>query len=128
MVLFFVFRGSGPRGRTTPAPGARARRSAVLGIVAFVQVPLVYFSVTFVRTLHQGLTFTGPDSSIDEGFVGPLLINLAAFTLVYAAFLSYRTRLARIEDELEEEEAIADLELAGVGITEPKLRGAEADG
>jgi len=81
-----------------------------------------------VRTLHQGLTFTGPDSSIDEGFVGPLLINLAAFTLVYAAFLSYRTRLARIEDELEEEEAIADLELAGVGITEPKLRGAEADG
>ena len=127
-VMFFVYLGYLSLRRSIPDPQVRARRSAVLGIVAFVQVPLVYFSVTFVRTLHQGLTFTGPDSSIDEGFVGPLLINLAAFTLVYAAFLSYRTRLARIEDELEEEEAIADLELAGVGITEPKLRGAEADG
>ncbi|NNC76198.1 MAG: hypothetical protein HKN93_11905 [Acidimicrobiia bacterium] len=93
-----------------------------------MQVPLVYLSVTLVRTLHQGLTFTGPDSSVDEGFIGPLLINLAAFTLVYAAFVSYRAHLATIEDKLEEEEAIADLELAGLGISEPKLRGAEADG
>jgi heme exporter protein C len=127
-VMFFVYTGYLALRRSIPDPQVRARRSAILGIVAFVQVPLVYFSVVLVRTLHQGLTFTGSDSSIDEGFVGPLLINLAAFTLVYAAFLTYRTHLARVEDELDEEEAIADLELAGTGITEPKLRGAEADG
>ncbi|MBT8197268.1 MAG: cytochrome c biogenesis protein CcsA [Acidimicrobiia bacterium] len=127
-VMFFVYTGYLALRRSVPDPETRARRSAVLGIIAFVQVPLVYFSVTIVRTLHQGLTFTGPDSSIDEGFVGPLLINLAAFTLVYVAFTTYRTRLLKIEDDLEAEEAIADLELAGLGITEPRLGGAAVDG
>jgi hypothetical protein len=86
-------------------------------------VPLVYFSVSVFRTLHQDVTFAGPDSPVDEGFVRPLLINLAAFTLVYAAFTATRFRLAVAEDELEREEAIADLELAGSAITAPALEG-----
>ena len=73
------------------------------------------------RTLHQGATFSGPDSPIDDSFVRPLLINLAAFTLVYLAFTSTRARLARTEDDLEQAEAIADLALAGSGVTEPNL-------
>jgi hypothetical protein len=81
----------------------------------------VYFSVSLFRTLHQGATFAGPDSPIDEGFVRPLLINLAAFTLVYAAFAASRIRLGRMEDELAEVEALPDLELAGSGVTEPNL-------
>ncbi len=55
------------------------------------------------------------------------MINLAAFTLVYAAFTSWRTRLARIEDEIAEAEAAADFELAGSGITPPQLGEATGD-
>ena len=89
--------------------------------MGFIQVPLVYFSVTLFRTLHQGVTFAGPDSPVDEGFVPPLLINLAAFTLVYIAFTAARSRLSLIEDELDEADALLDAELAGSGITEPTL-------
>jgi heme exporter protein C len=120
-VMFFVYVGYLALRRSIPDHETRARRSAILGIVAFVQVPLVYFSVTLFRTLHQGVTFAGPDSPVDEGFVTPLLINLAAFTVVYVAFTATRSRLSLIEDELEEAEALMDAELAGSGITEPKL-------
>ena len=126
-VMFFVYTGYLALRRSIPDQGTRARRSAILGIVAFVQVPLVYFSVSLFRTLHQGRTFMGPDSPIDEGFIGPLLINLAAFTLVYVAFTTARTRLATVEDELDRAEAVADLELAGMGITEPNLGGRSND-
>jgi heme exporter protein C len=120
-IMFFVYLGYLALRRSIPDRETRARRSAILGIVAFVQVPLVYFSVNLFRTLHQGATFSGPDSPIDEGFVRPLLINLAAFTLVYLAFTATRTRLASIEDDFDEAAALADIELAGSGITEPNL-------
>ena len=120
-VMFFVYIGYLALRRSVPDRDIRARRSAILGIVAFVQVPLVYFSVNLFRTLHQGATFAGPDSPIDEGFVRPLLINLAAFTLVYLAFTTSRIRLGHMEDELGEVEALPDLELAGSGVTEPNL-------
>lgn len=125
-IMFFVYAGYLALRRSIPDPQVRARRSAVLGIVAFVQVPLVYLSVNLFRTLHQTATFSGPDSPIDEGFLRPLLLNLAAFTLVYLAFTTWRARLAQIEDELEEAEALADAELAGSGVTEPVL-GEEID-
>ncbi len=126
-IMFFVYLGYLALRRSIPDPEVRARRSAILGIVAFVQVPLVYFSVNVFRTLHQDATFSGPDSPVDEGFVVPLLVNLAAFTLVYLAFTATRARLARIEDELEEAEALADLELAGAAITPPTLEGGPDD-
>lgn len=126
-IMFFVYVGYLALRRSIPDPVTRARRSAILGIVAFIQVPLVYFSVTLFRTLHQGTTVVRPDAPIDPEFLRALMINLAAFTLVYAAFVVWRTRLARLEDELEETEAIADFELAGSGITAPSLEGVTDD-
>jgi len=120
-IMFFVYVGYLALRRSIPDPETRAKRSAILGIVAFVQVPLVYFSVTLFRTLHQGPTVVRPDAPIDPEFLRALMINLAAFTIVYAAFMTWRTRLARLEDELEESEAVADFELAGSGITAPNL-------
>lgn len=126
-IMFFVYVGYLALRRSIPDPETRARRSAILGIVAFIQVPLVYFSVTLFRTLHQGATVIRPDAPIDPEFLRALMINLGAFTLVYAAFMTWRTRLARLEDELEETEAIADFELAGSGITAPSLEGLPDD-
>ncbi len=126
-IMFFVYLGYLALRRSVADPEVRARRSAILGIIAFVQVPLVYFSVTLFRTLHQGATVVRPDAPIDPVFLRTLMINLAAFTLVYAAFTSWRTRLARIEDEIAEAEAAADFELAGSGITPPQLGEATGD-
>jgi heme exporter protein C len=75
-----------------------ARYCAVLGIVAALDMPLVHFSVYWWRTLHQPPSLMKPG-----GFTGsaailwPLLVNLAAFTLLYAYLVAKRARLLRTE-------------------------------
>jgi heme exporter protein C len=80
-------------------PEKRARWSAVVGIVGFVQVPIVYLSVYWWRSIHQP-----PSSprSADPRIVAVLLFNVAAFTLVYAYMMARRFRLAKTEQRLEE--------------------------
>jgi len=120
-MMFFVYLGYLALRRTTIDPRLRARRSSVLGAVAVVQVPLVYFSVKLWRTLHQGLTIRPDGIQMDGAMVSALLVNLAAFTLLYATLLSYRTALARME-----EEAAAERVPARSPVTVPRLGEAEA--
>ena len=97
-LMFFVYLGYLALRRTTTDPRLRARRSSVLGAIAVVQVPLVYFSVKLWRTLHQGLTIRPDGIQMDGAMVTALLVNLAAFTLLYVTLLSFRMELARMEE------------------------------
>ncbi len=76
----------------------RARWSAIVGVIGFANVPIVYMSVTWWRTLHQP-----PSSprSVAPDILWTLMLNLAAFTLVYAYLMVRRMRLAKLEGELE---------------------------
>ena len=53
-VLFFIIVGYLTMRRSIDDPRVRAVRSAVLGIIAAVQIPIVHYSVLWFRTLHQG--------------------------------------------------------------------------
>ncbi len=76
----------------------RARWSAIVGVIGFANVPIVYMSVTWWRTLHQP-----PSSprSVDPDILWTLMLNLAAFTLVYLYLMVRRVRFAKLEGELE---------------------------
>ena len=79
-------------------PDQRARRAAVIGLLAFVQVPIVYLSVFWWRSLHQ------PPSSPQSmwGVYGlMLLLGFVAYTLAFAYLWLRRYRLATTELELE---------------------------
>lgn len=115
-LMFFVYLGYLALRRTAPDPLSRARRSALLGVIAVVNVPLVYFSVVLWRTLHQPMTVRPDGIKMDPSMVAALLTNLAAFTLMYATLLIARIRLARLEDERERVEAVA-----GTAVVPPKL-------
>jgi heme exporter protein C len=78
-----------------------ARYSAVLGILAALDIPLVHFSVHWWRTLHQPPSILKPGpSTMPPIFIAVLLVNLAAFTLLYAWFVTKRVRLLRREQEV----------------------------
>lgn len=116
-LMFFVYLGYLALRRATPDPVARARRSAILGVIAVFQVPLVYFSVTFWRSLHQGFTVRPDDVSLEGSMVASLLVNLLAFTLLYALLMSIRMQVGRMERA-----AVPVVgEAAGAGITAPNL-------
>ncbi|HEY5686119.1 MAG TPA: cytochrome c biogenesis protein CcsA [Acidimicrobiia bacterium] len=118
-LMFFVYLGYLALRRATPDPTARARRAAVLGLVAVVQVPIVYFSVTFWRSLHQGFTVRPDGVSLEGSMVGALLVNLLAFTLLYGYLMMERMRIARIAGARMAEAA----EAAGAAVTSPNLEG-----
>lgn len=119
-LMFFIYLGYLALRRATIDPVTRARRGAVFGVVAFVQVPIVHMSVLWWRTLHQPPTVLQPgDPTIDHTMLAALLTNLAAFTLVFAVLLRERVRLAAAEDAAD----AAGRVLAGDAVSAPKLAG-----
>ncbi len=116
-LMFFVYLGYLALRRATPDPLARARRSALLGVVAVIQVPLVYFSVTLWRSLHQTATIRPGGASMGPEMVSAFLVNLLAFNLIYLTFLIGRIRLERLREEAETTETTT----AGASVTAPRL-------
>ena len=112
-VLFFLYLGYLALRRVPADPAVRAKRSAIAALAAFVDVPVVHFSVVWWRTLHQQATVFNPElnPTIQGTMAWALLSGVVAFTLVFLYLLERRYRLAVMEDRLEErllEAAIAE--------------------
>lgn len=110
-VLFFLYLGYLALRRVPADPDVRARRSAIAALVAFVDVPVVHFSVEWWRTLHQQATVFNPElnPTIEGSMATALLAGVVAFTLSYLYLLERRYRLAVLEDGLEAAELEAAL-------------------
>ncbi|NNN14973.1 MAG: cytochrome c biogenesis protein CcsA [Acidimicrobiaceae bacterium] len=90
-------------------PGDRYKvgtRSAVAGLVAFIDVPIVHQSVVWWKTLHQGATVLNPSLSpkIHGEMAWTLLLGFVSFTLLYVWFTIKRYQVASMTDELEDVE------------------------
>lgn len=75
----------------------RATRSAVLGIIAVVDIPIVHLSVLWMNSLHQLPTVMriGGDPALDASMGMTLGFSVLAFTLVYLALLAERMTIER---------------------------------
>ena len=99
-VMFVFYLGYLALRRSIPDARVRAGRCAVLGVIAFVQVPIVHYSVLWFRTLHQGPTILRPDPAnapMDAVFVRSLGVTILVFLALFAALLVARLDLARNE-------------------------------
>jgi heme exporter protein C len=108
LLLFLVFVGYVVL-RAFAEPGEKqARLAAVVGIVGFLDIPLIHVSVQWWRTLHQPSTLFKvgeqgrPAPSLPPEFLWPLLLSFVAMTLLYGFLLLYRLRVAALEDDLEQ--------------------------
>ena len=88
----------------------RARRSAVLALLAVLEIPLVHWSVRLWRSLHQEATVLRPDGEVqmDGLMLFTLFVGIVAFTLMYVWLVIHRQRTMAAEDALED----AGLDLA----------------
>ena len=112
-VLFFLYLGYLALRRVPAAPDTRAKRCAIAALVAFADVPIVHFSVTWWRTLHQdGTVFNEELSAHIHGVMAfTLWFGVFAFTLLFVYLLDRRYRLLALEEQREErevEQAIAE--------------------
>jgi heme exporter protein C len=120
-VMFFVYLGYLAVRRGIADAEIRARRSAWLGILGVVQIPIVHFSVLWWRTLHQPPTILRPgEVQMDAPFLGSLVMSLVAYTVVYAALVRRNIHRQRLEAELSDAMASEEIEVAGAAITAPR--------
>ncbi|HJR90951.1 MAG TPA: cytochrome c biogenesis protein CcsA [Acidimicrobiia bacterium] len=115
-LMFFVYLGYLALRSASPDAESAAARSSILGIIAVVQVPLVYFSVNMFRSLHQGQSIRPDGATMPGGMLVAMLVNVGVFTLVYFALLAART------DVMRQEEAARALEpAAGEAVRPPRF-------
>lgn len=86
-----------------PTPSLAARYSAVMGVVAFVDVPIVYFSAIWWQNLIHPVLYLGPaaEGSMDPRMVRGLMFSLLTFTLLFSYLLWERVSLRRAEDAVQ---------------------------
>src|SRR5207245_10622030 len=94
-VRFFLYLGYLALRRVPGTPDARAKRCAIAALIAFVDVPIVHFSVTWWRTLHQQATIFDPElkAHIHGVMAFTLWWGVFAFTLLFIWLLGQRYRL-----------------------------------
>ena len=106
--------------RRVPAdPHARARRCAVLALLACLDVPIVHFSVQWWNGLHQGATVldSGFHFHVHGSMLWTLLLSFVAFSCVFAWMVRRRYQLA-VRDA-----AVEDAELAEAPPRAPRRGG-----
>jgi heme exporter protein C len=81
----------------------RGRRSAVVALLAVLEIPLVHFSVKLWRSVHQEASVAGEgDVTLDGLMLFTLLLATVAFTMLYAWFVLHRQRILALEDALDD--------------------------
>jgi len=88
----------------TEAGSIRARYAAVLGIVGFLNIPFIHFSVLWWRTFHpqpKVISAEGFGKGMDTSMLATLGTSLCAFTLLYFLLMGQRIRLERLKDEVD---------------------------
>lgn len=103
-VLFFLYLGYLALRRVPGAPATRAKRVAIVAIIASLDIPIVHFSVTWWRTLHQQGTVFNPQLKAEIAGVMAFTLwwGVLAFTLLYVTLLRARMRLLALETEIED--------------------------
>jgi heme exporter protein C len=83
----------------------RAKRSAVVGLLIVLEIPLVHWSVKLWRSLHQEASVLDTDGDIDlDGLMlFSLFVGVVAFTLLYVWLVLHRSRTMAMEDLLEDQ-------------------------
>jgi len=83
----------------------RAKRSAIVGLLIVLEIPLVHWSVKLWRSLHQeaSVLSTDGDVKVDGLMLFSLFVGVVAFTLLYLWLVLHRSRAMAMEDMLEDQ-------------------------
>lgn len=85
------------------SPHQRAKRSAIIGLLVVLEIPLVHWSVRLWRSLHQDASVLDADGDVTLSglMLFSLFVGVIAFSLLYTWLLLHRARTKALEDLIE---------------------------
>lgn len=88
--------------RAYASPAQAPTFGAVVGIIGFVDVPIVFMAIRWWRGQHpEPVLGGGAESGLDPRMFITLMVSFVAFTLLYLLLLRLRTSLRELEGETE---------------------------
>jgi heme exporter protein C len=104
-LLLVLFLGYLALRRVPSDPEVRAKRCSVAALIAFIDVPIVHFSVVWWQTLHQGATVLNANLSptIHGSMAWTLLLGFLAMTLLFVWMVALRYRIEVLRDRAGDE-------------------------
>jgi heme exporter protein C len=100
LLLWFIYGAYLTLRGLMPAERQSARYAAVLGIVGFIDIPIVHQSVVWWRTLHpQSIVLAEGGPAMPAAMLQTMALSLVAFSLLYAWLLLNRVKLERLRAE-----------------------------
>ena len=105
LLLFLIFMGYFLLRMSTDDRDKESRLAAVIGIIGFLDIPIIHKSVEWWRTLHQPTTLFKAEEgiakpSIPDELLNPLLATMLVMLLFYLFLLQLRYRVEASQDEL----------------------------
>ncbi len=95
LLLLFLYLGYMALWSAIEDEAKAARAAAVLALVGAVDLPVIYFSVQWWNTLHQGESIMS--GKIAPVFLWPLLLMMLGYFLLFVSLLMVRIRTAIVE-------------------------------
>lgn len=88
-------------------PERRARFGAVYAIIAFISVPLTFFSIRIFRTIHPVVVGSNDpgaqgDFNMTSAMLRTFMVSLAAFSFLFISLLWHRVRLGMLGAKVEQ--------------------------
>lgn len=82
----------------------RARRSAVLALLAVLEIPLVHFSVELWNSLHQEASILTRDTDVemDGLMLFSLFFGVVVFSMIYIWLVLHRQRALTLDDLVDD--------------------------
>jgi len=99
LILLFLYLGFMALQASIDDPRRADRAGAVLALVGAVNVPIIYFSVKWWNTLHQGASVSLKGSSMASTMLTGMLVMVVAFWMYAIALMLLRVRNIILERE-----------------------------
>ncbi|QZD89273.1 heme ABC transporter permease CcmC [Qipengyuania aurantiaca] len=101
LVLAFLYVAYIALAQAAEREGISARIPAIFGLLGAINIPIINRSVVWWNSLHQPPSITMGKSAIDGIFLGPLLVAVIGFSLIFGGVVLARMRalLADIQAE-----------------------------
>ena len=121
LVLWIIYAGYLLLRRLAEQGRQVARFAAVVGIFGFVDVPIVYFSVTWWRTQHPGPVIVS--NALPPQMLLTFLVTMACTLFLAAVMVAIRYQIETLTDKAEELASPASSHLVGATPREPEPAG-----